>query len=139
MKARLILIILVLIPLQIISQIPDGQISRNVEKYFSMNHSDPALVSAEISNDFIHGRTLTIKIIGNRNTKQKDLAFAFAVGSAVANFAAKPIEMLCVQVDVRYKGLETSVAIAPVACSVEAMVLGETDFETWWKDCLQFL
>jgi hypothetical protein len=57
----------------------------------------------------------------------------------VANLAANPIEMLWVEVDIHFKDLETGVAIAPVACCVDAMVLGACDFETWWKDCLQFL
>jgi hypothetical protein len=139
MNTCLRLFVLVLIPVLTLAKIPDAQISGLVDKYFHMNHSDPSLVSAEITNDFIHGRTLVIRIIGNRNSKQKDLAFAFAVGAAVANLAATPIEMLWVEVDVRFKGLETAIAIAPVACSVDAMVLGESDFDTWWKDCLEFL
>jgi len=139
MYIRSIFLNLILFPMLILGQIQDAQLAMSVEKYFNMNHSDPSLVSAEITNDFIHGRTLIIKIIGDRNSKQEDLTFAFAVGAAVANRAVIPIEMIWVEVDVRYKGLETSVAIAPVGCCVDAMVDGGCDLKTWWKDCLQFL
>ncbi len=122
-----------------IAQIQDHHIASTVEKYFVRNRTGPTLISAEIIDDFIYGKTLKIKIRGHRNSENADLGFTFGAAAAVANHASNPIEMLWVEMDVRYKTLETTIAVAPAKCSIEGIVTKTRTFDSWWKDCLEFL
>ncbi len=132
------LILFVLIPLLGIAKIPDPQISSNVDKYFSRNRLGPTLISAEIVSNYESGRTLKIKIIARRNKSGKDLGFAFAAAAAVANLADNPIDLLWVEMDINFKDLETTMAIAPANCTIDAIIMGNVEYEKWWNDCLQF-
>ncbi|MEA3287960.1 MAG: hypothetical protein U9Q77_11390 [Candidatus Marinimicrobia bacterium] len=134
-----ILIILSMLPIFTLAQIQDHHISSTVEKYFNRNRTGPTLISADIVDDFIYGRTLKISIRGHRNSENPDLGFAFGAAAAVANHAANPIKMLWVEMDVRYKKLETTIAVAPTPCSVEAIITKTRTFDSWWQDCLEFL
>ena len=128
-----------MLPMIVIAQIQDQHISSTVEKYFIRNRTSPTLISAEVIDDYIYGRTLKLKIIGHRNRENPDLGFSFGAAAAVANYAANPIKMIWVEMDVRYKDIETTIAIAPAACSTEAIVTKTRTFESWWKECLEFL
>ena len=103
-----------------------------------MNRLGPELISAEIINHHQSGRTLKIKIVARRSMSGKDLIFAFAAAAAVANFAEKPIELLWVDMDVNFKGSETTMAIAPANCTIDAIIMKNCETEKWWQDCLQF-
>ncbi|NQV16115.1 hypothetical protein HQ531_11705 [bacterium] len=137
MNVRLV-IILVLFPVILQAKISDPQISATVEKYFAWSRGEPTLISADIVQDYIYGRTLKIIIIANRNTKEQDLGFAFATAATVANIAATPFDMLWVEMDIHFKNSETTIAIAPAECSIDAMILKNCDFDDWWNGCLQF-
>jgi hypothetical protein len=118
--------------------IPDAQIAQSVRDYFSRFRTGPELISVELVNHHQTGRTLKLRIIANRNTSGKDLAFAFAAAAAVANQAVKPLELFWVEMDINFKGSETTLALAPVNCTVDALIFGNCETEQWWKDCLQF-
>ena len=139
MKRLLTLIIIILIPVITLGQINDIHISGTVKKYFDRNRTGPTLISAEVIDDFIYGRTLKIKIRGHRNSENPDLGFAFGAAAAVANHAATPIEMIWVEMDVRYKKLETTIAVASAQCSIEAIVTKTREYDSWWESCLEFL
>ncbi|MCF6237994.1 MAG: hypothetical protein L3J79_04135 [Candidatus Marinimicrobia bacterium] len=139
MNRLLTLLVTILIPALTLGQIQDIHISGTVKKYFDRNRSGPTLISAEIIDDFIYGRTLKVKIRGHRNSENPDLGFTFGAAAAVANHAATPFEMIWVEMDVRYKKLETTIAIAPAQCSVEAIVTKTRTFDSWWESCLEFL
>ena len=138
MISRCFFFSLILLPLLIVAKIPDTQIPHNIKRYFEMNRLGPELISAEIINHHQSGRTLKIKIIARRSMSGKDLIFAFAAAAAVANFAEKPIELLWVDMDVNFKGSETTMAIAPANCTIDAIILKNCETEKWWQDCLQF-
>lgn len=129
----------VFLPILLSAQIQDRFIPSTVEKYFARNRTAPAIISAEIVEDIMYGRTLKIKIQGNRNSENEDLGFAFGAAAAVANQASSPLDALWVEMDVRYKAVETTIAVAPALCSIEAIVHKTRSFGTWWEDCLEIL
>ena len=131
--------ILTLFPILLSAQIQDYHISRTVEKYFTRNRTAPALVSTEVVDDIIYGRTLKITIQGHRNSENQDIGFAFGAAAAIANQASHPFEALWVEMDVRYKQTETTIAVAPAACSIDAIVRKTRSFGSWWEGCLEFL
>ena len=138
MNLRPTILALLLLPMLLVAQIPDTQIPQSVKSYFEMNRLGPELVSVEVVNHHQSGRTLKIKIIATRNKSGKDLAFAFAAAAAVANFADRPFELLWVEMDINFKDSETTLALAPVSCSIDALILGNCETEKWWQDCLNF-
>jgi len=138
MISRFLLLNLILLPVLITAQISDTQIPHSVKTYFEMNRLGPELISAEVVNHHQSGRTLIIKIVARRNMSGKDLIFAFAAAAAVANFAAKPIDLLWVEMDINFKGSETTLALAPANCTIDAIILKNCETEKWWQDCLQF-
>lgn len=138
MSLRFFFIVLACIPLFLEAQIPDVKIPYNIEKYFQMNRQGPELVSAEVFNHHQSGRTIKLKIVASRNNSGKDLAFAFAAAAAIANLADRPLELIWVEMDVNMKGLETTLALAPVNCTIDAIILKNCETEQWWSDCLQF-
>ena len=141
MKSRFLLFILFILFIfttLLEAQIHDVTIPASIEKYFQMNRTGPELVSAEVFNHHQSGRTIKLKIVATRNSSGDDLAFAFAAAAAVANMAQRPIELLWVEMDINFKGSETTMALAPVNCSIDALILGNTETERWWEDCLQF-
>ncbi len=119
-------------------QIPDAQMAQSVKDYFVRFRTGPELVSVELVNHHQSGRTLKVRIIATRNRSGKDLAFAFAAAAAVANQAMKPVELLWVEMDINFKDSETTMALAPANCTIDALIFGNTETEKWWKDCLQF-
>lgn len=103
-----------------------------------MNRKGPELVSAEVFNHHQSGRTIKLKIVATRNNSGKDLAFAFAAAAAIANMADRPIELIWVEMDINFKGSETTMALAPANCTIDALIFGNCETEKWWEDCLQF-
>ncbi len=138
MNLRPTILAFFLLPMLLVAQIPDTQIPQSIQSYFKMNRLGPELVSAEVFNHHQSGRTIKLKIVASRNKSGKDLAFAFAAAAAVANFADRPIELLWVEMDINFKGSETTLALAPANCTIDALILGNCKTEKWWKDCLQF-
>ena len=138
MNMRQLLLCILMFPMLLSAQIPDVKIPSTIEKYFHMNRKGPELVSAEVFNHHQSGRTIKLKIIASHSNSGKDLAFAFAAAAAIANMADRPIELLWVVMDVNFKGSETTVALAPANCTIDAIILKNTETEKWWKDCLQF-
>lgn len=138
MRSQVLFISTILLPLIAFSQISDTKIPSNVEKYFERNRLGPELVLVKVMDDDQSGRTLKVKIIARRSKSGKDLAFAFAAAAAVANFADKPIDLLWVEMDISFKDTETTMAIAPANCTIDALIFGNTETEKWWQDCLQF-
>ncbi len=131
--------LLIFLPLLLPAQIQDRYITSTVEKYFARNRTAPTILSAEVVDDFMYGRTLKIRIQGHRNSENEDLGFAFGAAAAVANQASDSFEYLWIEMDVRYKALETTVAVAPATCSIEAIVQKSRSFSDWWEDCLEIL
>lgn len=136
---QIIALAIFMIPTIMMAQIQDYHIPGTVEKYFNRNRTSPSMISAEVVDDYIYGRTLKIRINGHRNSENADLGFAFGAAAAVANRAARPIKAIWVEMDVRYKRVETTIAVAPADCSVEAIVTKTRTFESWWEGCLEFL
>ncbi len=128
-----------LLPILLSAQIQDQYIASTVEKYFARNRTAPTIISAEIVDDIMYGRTLKIRIQGHRNSENEDLGFAFGAAAAVANQASNQLDALWIEMDVRYKVWETTVAVAPAPCSIEAIVLKTRSFGAWWEDCLEIL
>ncbi|MCF7922233.1 MAG: hypothetical protein K9M55_05980 [Candidatus Marinimicrobia bacterium] len=139
MTRQLKYLFLIFIPFLLSAQIHDRHISSTVEKYFARNRTAPTIISAEVVEDFLYGRTLKIRILGHRNSENEDLGFAFGAAAAVANQAANPFEALWIEMDVRYKATETTVAVAPALCSIEAIVQKSRSFGEWWENCLEIL
>lgn len=131
------LVLLVLLPLCLEAKVADARVPATIQSYFQMTRTGPELISTEVLNHHQSGRTIKIKIVATRNKSAKDLAFAFAAAAAVANMAERPFELLWVEMDINFKGSETTVALAPVNCSIDALILGNTKTERWWEDCLQ--
>ena len=131
--------ILLLVPILLSAQIQDRHIASTVEKYFARNRSAPLIISADVVDDFLYGRTLKIKIQGHRNSENEDLGFAFGAAAAVANQASNTFDALWIEMDVRYKAIETTIAVAPAQCSIEAIVQKSRSFGEWWEDCLEIL
>jgi len=136
---KYIALIVSLLPLIISAQIQDHHIPGTVEKYFTRNRTSPTMIAAEVVDDYIYSRTLKIRIRGHRNSENADLGFAFGAAAAVANRATNPIKTIWVEMDVRYKKIETTIAVAPADCSVEAIVTKTRSFDSWWEGCLEFL
>lgn len=136
---KYLLPIFLLIPFVLSGQIQDRHVVSTVEKYFARNRSAPTIISAEVVNDFLYGRTLKIRIHGHRNSENEDLGFGFGAAAAVANQATNTFEALWVEMDVRYKEVETTIAVAPAQCSIEAIVLKSRSFGDWWENCLEIL
>jgi len=134
-----LLSILILFPILLSAQIQDRYIASTVEKYFARNRTAPTIISADVVEDIMYGRTLKIRIQGHRNSENEDLGFAFGAAAAVANQASNQLDALWVEMDVRYKAVETTVAVAPAQCSIEAIVHKTRSFGAWWEDCLEIL
>ncbi len=132
-------ILTLLIPICLSAQIHDRHLSSTVEKYFARNRTAPTIISTDVVDDFMYGRTLKIRIRGHRNSENEDLGFAFGAAAAVANQASTPLETLWVEMDVRYKRLETTTAVAPADCSIDAIVKKSKSFSEWWEACLELL
>lgn len=137
MGIRLLLLSIFLLPHLVFAKIPDTKIPQSIQTYFSQNRLGPELVSAEVFNHHQSGRTLKLKIIARRNMSGKDLAFAFAAAAAVAHYADKPVELLWVEMDINFKDSETTVAIAPANCTIDAIIFGNVPTEKWWEDCMR--
>ena len=136
---KYLLPILLLFPFVLSGQIQDRHVASTVEKYFARNRSAPTIISAEVVDDFLYGRTLKIRIQGHRNSENEDLGFAFGAAAAIANQATNTFEALWVEMDVRYKGVERTIAVAPAQCSIVAIVLKSRSFGDWWENCLEIL
>ena len=127
---------LLLVPILLEARISDRYLAPTVEKYFARDRTAPTLLSVEVIDDFLYGRTLKIRMRGQRNQENTALGFAFGAAASVANQADVPIETLWIELDVRYKHIETSIAVAPADCSIEAIVDKQRSFGFWWKNCL---
>ncbi|MBC8376435.1 MAG: hypothetical protein H8E26_10350 [FCB group bacterium] len=138
MKFNYLFLCFVLFPMFLMAKIHDTKIPASVESYFQMNRTGPQLISTEVLNHRQSGRTIKIKIIATRNKSAKDLAFAFAASAAVANMAERPFDLLWVEMDINFKGSETTVALAPANCTIDALIFGNVETEKWWSNCLQF-
>lgn len=137
MSIRLLLFCSFLLPQLVFAKISDAKIPYNIQTYFQRNRLGPELVSAEVFNHNLSGRTLKLKIIARRNLSGRDLAFAFAAAAAVAYHADKPIELLWVEMDINFKDSETTLAFAPANCTIDAIIFGNVETEKWWEDCLE--
>jgi hypothetical protein len=142
MRSKILFCLLVsgmLMPLSNFAQIHDSQISRTVEKYFARSRTAPMLISTDIVDDIMYGRTLKIKIVGHRNRENAELGFAFGAAAAVANRADVIFDQIWVEMDVRYKETETTIASASAKCSIDCIVTKVEEYDYWWKNCLEFL
>jgi len=142
MKSKVLLKLItlgLLIPVLNYGQINDSQISRTVEKYFARSRTAPTLISADVVDDIMYGRTLKIRISGHRNRENDELGFAFGAAAAVANRASSKFDQIWVEMDVRYKETETTIASAPAQCSIDCIVTKVQVYEYWWENCLEFL
>jgi len=137
MNFRAFFLSLLVLPVLGSAKIPDARIPQGIESYFSQNRLGPELVSAEVFNHYQSGRTIKLKIIARRNMSGKDLAFAFAAAAAIAHYAESPIELLWVDMDINFKGSETTTALAPANCTIDAIILKNVETEKWWEDCMQ--
>ena len=97
------------------------------------------LLSADIVDDVIYGRTLKIRIVGHRNRENEELGFAFGAAAAVANRANRKFDQIWVEMDVRYKETETTIAAASAKCSIDCIILKTEVYSYWWENCLEFL
>jgi hypothetical protein len=136
---KLLFSIIILLPTLLSAQIQDRHLASTVEKYFARNRTAPTIISAEVVDDIMYGRTLKIRIQGHRNSENEDLGFAFGAAAAVANQASNKLEAIWIEMDVRYKAVETTVAVAPAPCSIEAIVHKSRSFGEWWENCLEIL
>jgi len=137
MKFRIFLLSIFLLPVLGTAKIADARIPQSVEAFFQQNRLGPELISVEVFNHYQSGRTLKLKIIARRNMSGKDMVFAFAAAAAVAHYADKPIELLWVDMSINFKGAETTTAIAPANCTIDAIILKNIETEKWWEDCMQ--
>jgi hypothetical protein len=138
-RSMLLLTVFLLLPVLVEARISDRYLGPTVEKYFARDRTAPTLLSVEVIDDFLYGRTLKIRMRGHRNQENTAFGFAFGAAASVANQADIPIETIWVELDVRYKYVETSIAVAPADCSIEAIVKKQRSFGFWWKNCLEFL
>jgi len=139
MNLRYFLLSFFFVPLISTAQISDLKIPESVQRYFQMNRLGPELISVDIIDNHESGRTIKLKIIANRNKSGKDLGFAFAAAAAIANHADRPIEVIWVDMIMNFKDSEMTMAVAPVDCTIDAIILKNTETKKWWQDCLQFL
>ncbi len=139
MKSLILALILTSVPACLIAQYSDDQIPGVVRAYFQRNRTAPRLIRVDTDQDYIQGRLLRIKIQGNRNSANDDIGFAFGAAAAVANRARRPFDTIWIEMDVLYKNIETTIALAPAPCSIEAIVQKNRSFQDWWDHCLEFL
>lgn len=84
------------------------------------------------------GRVLKIRVAARRTQSENDLLFALAAAAAVANLADHKIELFWVEMEIKFKEIEITTALAPAECTIDAIVL-QMGTEVWWEDCLEFL
>jgi len=137
--SRYLGLLILSMPLILNAQIKDQYIANTISRYFARNRTAPPLISAELSNDYLYGRTLKIRIQGRRTQENEDIGFAFGAAASIANQTSLPIQTLWVEMDVRYKSVEMTTAIAPADCSIDTIVRKTKSFGTWWQNCLEFL
>ena len=125
-------------PLLLSAQIADENIPGSIAQYFRINRLGPELLSVDIFEHPQSGRVLKIRVFARRCQSEKALLFAFAAASVVANLADKEIKLFWIDVDVRFKEIETTTALAPANCTIDAIV-HKNGAEIWWQDCLVFL
>ncbi|MBT4130947.1 MAG: hypothetical protein HOG76_06615 [Candidatus Marinimicrobia bacterium] len=125
-------------PFLLSAQIQDVKIRSCIEQYFKLNRAGPELVCIDMFDHPEFGCTIKIKILARRTQSGQDLLFAFAAAAAVANLAEHHIDLLWVEMDINFKELETTMALAPADCTIDAIILGNCKTEKWWNDCLQF-
>ncbi|NQV42563.1 MAG: hypothetical protein HQ506_09430 [Candidatus Marinimicrobia bacterium] len=113
------------------------QIPHCIKQYFQLNRGGPELISIDIFEHPELGHTIRIKIAGRRNRSGQDLVYAFTSAAAVANLHGD-IEMLWVEMDITYKDVETTQALAQAACTIDALIQGNCEIQEWLNNCLQF-
>jgi len=136
-KSRYTFFLIWLFPFLLSAQNHDVQISHCIGQYFRLNRGGPELIDIEIFEHPEFGHTIKIRIIGRRNRTAQDLGYAFTSAAAVANLHGH-IELLWVEMDITFKDLETTQALAQANCTIDALILGNSNPEQWWNDCLQF-
>ena len=129
---------MLILPLFVSAQISDENIPNSIDQYFRINRLGPELLSVDVFEHPKSGRVLRIRVLGRRSQSEKDMVFAFTAASAVANLAEKEIELIWVDVEIRFKEIETTTALAPAKCTIDAIIL-QKGADTWWQDCLEFL
>jgi len=127
-----------LFPLLLSAQISDENIPKSIAQYFRLNRLGPELLSVDVFEHPKSGRVLKIRVFARRCQSEKALVFAFTAAAAVANLAEQKIELIWIDVDVRFKEIETTTALAPAKCTIAAIIHKEGS-ESWWQDCLEFL
>lgn len=125
-------------PLLLSAQITDAHIPRSIAQYFRINRLGPELVSVDVFEHPKSGRVLKIQVAARRTQSEKDLAFALAAASAVANLADQEIELFWVDMEIRFKEVETTTVLAPAKCTIDAIIY-RMGTESWWDDCLEFI
>ncbi len=131
-----LLLIGLLLPILLTAQLEDVKIHGCINQYFRLNRGGPTLHNIEIFEHPDLGHTIKLKITSRRNRTQQDLTYGFTSAAAVANLHGH-IEMLWVEMDVRFKTVETTTALASAECSIDALILGNVGYKMWWTDCLQ--
>ncbi|NQT63251.1 MAG: hypothetical protein HQ556_09875 [Candidatus Marinimicrobia bacterium] len=119
------------------AQIPDAKISGCIKQYFKLNRSGPELVCVDVFKHPELGHTIKIRINGRRNRSAQDLAYAFTAAAAVANLHGH-IEVLWVEMNIIFKGVETTQALAQADCTIDALIVRNCDTQDWLNNCLQF-
>lgn len=127
------------IPLLLSAHLEDVKIPICIGQYFKLNRGGPELVCVDVFEHPELGRTLKIKIIGRRNQSGEDLAYAFTAAAAVANMGEESFDLLWVEMGIKFKEIETIMAIAPASCIINAIILENYKTEKWWKNCIQIL
>lgn len=128
---------ILLFPLLLSAQSDAIKIPHCIGQYFRLNRGGPELVGVDI---FVHpefGHTIKVNIKGRRNRSAQDLAYAFTSAAAVANLAGH-VEVLWVEMDINFKDIETTQALADVDCSIDALILGDCNTKKFWENCVRF-
>ena len=120
-----------------LAEINELQLDHALSQYFYMNRKGPELVSVRVMTPSPGERTLKLHIIARRHSRAADLGFAFAAAAAVANLCVNPPNMLEVQMDINYRDYETTLAMAPADCTIDAVILKKSEYDDWWESCLQ--
>lgn len=136
---RILPLLSIFLPLIAYAQINSSQIQVVLERYFERSHRAPRLLSIEIENTPLWGRTLVIVIRSSRARLNDDLGYAFGAAATVASRCTAPFKTLKVIARVRYKQDEETVAIGPADCAIDYIVKRSRSFSDWWRNCLQFL
>ena len=76
--------------------------------------------------------------MSRRSQAERDLVFTLTAASAVANLADHKIELFWVDVQIKFKEIETMTALAPAPCTIDAIIY-QTGSESWWENCLEFI